>query len=306
MVEKNLKKSTFLLLKSRREALGLWIYYSIVASLLVGRGFPPIQPTLLSLISIIFVVFSVYIYNDVIDMDADKNNKLKSNRPLATGEVTKSDAMKIIYISGIVGLSLSYLNSLYSFGFTALFLIIFGIYSYPKIHLKKIMVVKELVIVSGFYILNLSVSYALIGSYSSIAFIGTIFFSIFAFFVMPATMDSTDIDADRIQGVHTLASIMSWKRRLQLVITGMLLIMTLTPLTYKNFGFNVILPIGMVLSGLVLLRFMVPLMLSVSPMMNDVDTMAFNLKIKRIIISFNFILALFLIIGTMSINIPLF
>lgn len=305
MVKTNLGKSILLLIKSRREALGLWVWSSIVASLLVGRGFPPIQPTLLSLISIFCVVFSVYIYNDVIDMDADKNNETKSNRPLATGEVTKTDAMKLVYVSAIIGLSLSYLISSYSFIFTTLFLILFGLYSYPKIHLKKIMVVKELVIVSGLLVLNLSISYALIGSYSSMAFIGSLFFAMYGFFAMPAAMDSTDIDADRIQGVQTLASVMTWRRRLQFTITGMLLIMTLTPLTYINFGFNMLLPIMMVMSGLVFLRFMVPLMLGVSPLMNDVDTITM-LKIKRIIISFNFILCLVLIIGTMNINLKLF
>lgn len=98
---------------------------------------------------------------------------------------------------------------------------------------------------------------------------------------------------------------MTWKRRLQLTITGMLLIMTLTPFTYLNFGYNILLPIMMVMSGLIFLRFMVPIMLSVSPLMNDVDTITM-LKIKRIIISFNFILCLVLVIGTMSINLNLF
>ncbi len=305
MVETNLGKSMFLLIKSRREALGLWVWSSIVACLLVGRGFPPLAPSLLSLISIVFVVLSAYIYNDVTDMEADKNNEVKSGRPLATGEVTKKDAMKLVYISAVAGLSLSYFIGLYSFMFTSLYLVLFVLYSYPKIHLKKIIVVKELTIVSGLLILNLSVSYAIIGSFSSMAFIGSLFFAIYGFFALPAAMDSTDIVADRIQGVNTLASIMTWKRRLQLTITGMLLIMTLTPFTYLNFGYNILLPIMMVMSGLIFLRFMIPIMLSVSPLMNDVDTITM-LKIKRIIISFNFILCLVLVIGTMSINLNLF
>ncbi len=243
MPEQSFIKSSWLLIKSRTQALGLWIWCALVASLIVGRGFPPITTTLMSMTAFFFLATAVYVYNDIVDMDADKNNTFKSDRPLASGLVSRSNAMKLVYISSIIGLSISYLNNLPSFLLSLLYYVLFLIYSYPKIHLKKRFLVKEFVISSGIMVIGLSVCYAILGTFSPMVFIGFMMFSIFAFFSMPTGFDSTDIDADRIQGVKSLASVTTLKRRLQLAITGMFIIMTITPFTYINFGYNMLLPI---------------------------------------------------------------
>lgn len=242
-------KSASLLIRSRKEALGLWIWCALVASLLVGRGFPPLQPTLMSIAAFFFIAIAVYTYNDVIDMDADRSNSFKSNRPLPSGLVSRVDAMRLVYISSILGLSISYLNNLSSFLLSLLFFTLFVVYSYPKIHLKKRFLLKELVIPSGILIIGLSVCYAILDTFSPMVFIGFMMFSIFSFFVLPTGFDSTDVEADRLQGVKSIASVLTWRRRLQLAITGMLVIMTITPFTYINFGYNMLLPISIVMGG---------------------------------------------------------
>jgi 4-hydroxybenzoate polyprenyltransferase len=289
------------LIKSRKEALGLWIWATLVSSLLIGRGFPAIQPTILSLITVFFLVVSVYIYNDVTDIDADKNNEFKKDRPLPSGKVSKRNAMILVYISAVLGLALSLTLNMISFTFALTYLILFGIYSYPRIHLKKRFLLKELVITSGLFIFNLLVSYGSIGTFSTMALIGTLFFAIFGFTALPAGMDATDVVADRLQGVKSLASVLSWRRRIQLLIIGIFVIMTLTPFTYINFGFNMILPIFVVLSCLVFLRYMFPLMNRVEPIMANMDN-EMILKTKRTIIIFNFVLNAFLIIGSINLS----
>ncbi len=289
------------LIKSRKEALGLWIWATLVSSLLIGRGFPSIQPTILSLLTVFFLVVSVYIYNDVTDNEADKNNEFKKGRPLPSGTVSKENAMLLVYISAVLGLALSLTLNIFSFAFALTYLILFGIYSYPKIHLKKRFLLKELVITSGLFILNLLVSYGSIGTFSTMALIGTLFFAIFGFTALPAGMDSTDVVADKLQGVKSLASVLSLKRRLQLLIIGILVIITLTPFTYINFGFNMLLPIFVIISCLVFLRFMFPLMNKVDPIMANMDNDVI-LKTKRSIIIFNFILNAFLIIGSINLT----
>ena len=302
MGEQSFFKSAGLLIKSRKEALGLWIWCSLVASLIVSRGFPPLQPALLSMAAFFFIAIAVYVYNDVVDMEADKKNAFKNDRPLVSGQVSKSDAMKLIYISAILGLSISFLNNLPSFLLSLLYFAMFALYSYPKIHLKKRFLVKESVISGGILVIGLSVCYAILGTFSPMVFIGFMMFSIFAFFAMPTGFDSTDVDADKLQGVKSIASKLTLKRRLQLAITGMFIIMTITPFTYINFGYNMLLPILVVLGGLVFLRNLVPIMMSINPAVNTVD-MAIIMKSRKTIVMFIFVISICLVIGSLNLGI---
>jgi 4-hydroxybenzoate polyprenyltransferase len=301
MNEYSFLKSSWVLIKSRKEALGLWIWCALVASLIVGRGFPPISTTLMSIISFFFLATAVYVYNDVVDMDADINNSFKSNRPLVSGKVSKTNAMRLIYISSILGLGISFLNNLPSFLLSLAYFVLFWLYSYPKIHLKKRFLVKEIVISSGILIIGLSVCYAILGTFSSMVFIGFTMFSIFAFFSMPTGFDSTDVDADRLQGVKSIASIITLKRRLQLAITGMLIIMTITPFTYLNFGYNMFLPISIMLGGLIFLRNLFPIMMSLSPAVNTLE-MSAVMKSRKTIVTFIFVLSICLVLGSINLG----
>ena len=132
-------------------------------------------------------------------------------------------------------------------------------------------------------------------------FIGFMMFSIFAFFSMPTGFDSTDVDADRIQGVKSLASVTTLKRRLQLAITGMFIIMTITPFTYINFGYNMLLPITVMLGGLIFLRNLVPIMLSLSPAVSTIE-MGVIMKSRKTIVTFIFVLSICLVIGSINLS----
>lgn len=255
----------------------------------------------MSIAAFFFIATSVYVYNDVTDMEADKRNSVKSDRPLSSGKVSKDDAMKLIYISAILGLSISYLNGIQSFLLSLLFFTLFGLYSYPKIHLKKRFLVKESVISGGILIIGLSVCYAILGTFSPMVFIGFLMFSIFAFFAMPTGFDSTDVDADKLQGVKSIASIMTLRRRLQFAITGMLVIMTITPFTYINFGYNMLLPISIIMGGLIFLRYMFPIMMSVNPLVNAMD-MSTIMKTRKIIVTFIFVISICLILGSINLT----
>jgi 4-hydroxybenzoate polyprenyltransferase len=294
-------KSTKILLGSRKELIGVWIWGAIVASLIVGRGFPPLKPSLISIAAFFFIAISVYIYNDIIDMDADRHNSFKNNRPLSSGQVSKTDAMKLVSISAIIGLSISFLNNLPSFLLSLLFFTLFIMYSYPKIHLKKRFLFKESVISSGILIEGVSICYAILGTFSPMVFIGLMIFSIFAFFVMPSGFDSTDVEADKLQGVKSIASILTWKRRLQLAITGMFIIMTITPFTYINFGYNMLLPISIVMGGLIFLRYMIPIMMSISPAVNRIDV-SIMMKTRKIVFIFIFVLTMCLVLGSLNLG----
>lgn len=274
-----------------------------MACLVVGRGFPPLQQSFMSIAAIFFLAIAVYVYNDVVDLDADMHNTFKSNRPLVSGEASRSDAMKLIYLSSIIGLTISFLNNFMSFLFSSLYFILFSLYSYPKIHLKKRFLVKETVISSGLVIVGLSVNYAILGSFSPMVFFGFLLFAVFAFCAMPTGFDSTDVVADKLQGVKSIASVLPWRGRMQLALSGMLGIMVLTPFTYVNFGFNYMLPVSIIFTGLMFLWLMYPLMMSAEPNADIVDASVI-LKTRKIVISFIFVICGCVILG--SLNLGLF
>ena len=301
MQEPNFIQSSILLIKSRKEALGLWLWCSIVAALLVGRGFPPIQPTILSIISTFFTALAVYVYNDIVDIAADKENEYKNDRPLASGTVSEITAKNVIYASSIIGLSTSLLNNIWSFFFNALYFALFTLYSYPKVHLKKRYLVKESVISTGMILIAMSVNYAILGSFSLMVFSGFLLFSIFAFCSMPTGFDSTDVSADKLQGVNSIASITSYKQRIQLAMGGMILIMTVTPLTYRFFGYNILLPISITIMGISFLTLLYPVMKSLNQSILDVDK-EMLLKTRKVILVFIILICVCVILGSLNIT----
>lgn len=282
------------LLSSRFLPIVTWLWCTLVSCLIVGRGFPPIIPTLMSMTAMFFIASSVYIYNDINDIEIDKIHPYKKDRPIPIGEVPIEDAIKLVYIFGIIGLVISLLININCFIFTFIFFFVFMIYSYPKVYLKKMMFVKESVPTLGMILTSLVGSYAISNTFSPKAFFASAIIAIYGFTGQPAMLDTVDMEQDRLFGVKSLATVLSWKRKIQLLITGILIIMTLTPLTYVYFGFNVILPIFVVLGGLIVLRYMFLIM-------NTIEQATLSQAFKVIYI-FTLLIQIFSIIGSLNLH----
>lgn len=287
-------KSTGILIKSRLEPIFVWSWPTAVACMIAGKGFPPLLPSLKAIVSMIFITISVYIYNDIIDCEIDKLNSVKKNRPLPTGKVPIEVARKLVYISGIIGLFIMLSINIHSFIFGLIFYILYIIYSNPKIHLKKKFLFKESIITSGLFLTSLVAMYAVANSFSPKAFFASILFGIIGFTGQPAFNDTSDIEADKIQGVKSLAIVLSWRRKMQLSILGVLVIMTLTPLTYVRFGYNMILPIYAVAGSLIILRYLFPIV-------NKFDLIV-TLKTSKFIKIYYIFLQIFAIIGAVNLK----
>jgi len=292
----SLLRSAGMILKSRVDVFFTWIWCAIVSCLVISRGFPSIYSSVAVIISLLFILLSVYTYNDLVDRDVDKINPVKKNRPIPSGKMSLDDARKVIIFFGILGFAMMYFLNIYSFIISLCYYFLFFIYSYPGIHLKKIFLIKEIVITSGLTFIGLICSYAVSGHYSSMVLFATLLFSIFGYVAQPAAQDTLDIESDRMQGVKTLGMVLSWKRKMQLLITGVLVIMTITPLTYVNFGFNMLLPIFVVAGSLVLLRFMLPIT-------SKADEITF-IKARKPIVIYMLSLYIAVIIGSLQFNIP--
>ncbi len=99
-----------------------------------------------------FIIFClitgcVYIINDLIDLEKDKLHPTKSRRPLASGSLNKTTAVRILVLLCFTGLSLAfYMNSL--FGIIVLTYLLLNIgYS---IYLKNVVILDVVTISAGF------------------------------------------------------------------------------------------------------------------------------------------------------------
>ena len=87
----------------------LFVFVPIFISGNIFDTFLLVQSLLIFLV-FCFVSSSIYVFNDIIDINRDKAHPIKKNRPLASGKLSISYAILIIII--LMTLSLSILNVL--------------------------------------------------------------------------------------------------------------------------------------------------------------------------------------------------
>ncbi|MEK7291030.1 MAG: UbiA family prenyltransferase, partial [Planctomycetota bacterium] len=99
-----------------------------------------------------FIIFCMitgcaYVINDLVDLEKDKLHPAKSQRPIASGRLNKTTAIKITTIICLVSLSFAfYINSFFGIIVLTYFLLNIG-YS---IYLKNIVIIDVVTIASGF------------------------------------------------------------------------------------------------------------------------------------------------------------
>jgi len=252
-----------LVMRARMDKIFFFAWFAAVGLLIASHGFP--SPTLA--VKVILSVFAtatcIYIYNDVADLEFDKLNLTKNikkfDRPLASRKVPKKRAMRIALLNGIIGISLGLLINLKTFLLILAFLALGLAYSVPFIRLKRRLVFKEATLAAGLLLSCLAGGMSTGSMSMAVLFSGILLFAL-AFTLAPAFADHLDIEEDKIGGGRTLAMVLKWKARVEIVIFSLLVLMTLTPLTYARLGFNVILPIFVVALCLLSLRFVFPLL----------------------------------------------
>jgi len=246
-----------MLVKSRIEPIFAWPWGTLIACLIAGQGFPPIMNTFLAVFSMVFITASVYIYNDYIDREMDQHNFKKKDRPLVTGDVPVGFATRFVAVTAALGLGLAYLVNLNAFIWALVYFVLFFVYSYPSIRLKKMYVVKELVIASVVPLSSVIGSYAVLDSFSVPIFYAGVTMGLFLFLMLPALNESFDVDEDKIYGVKTLAQTLSWRFRTQMIVLGIVLMVVMTSAATIWFNFNTALPLVAFAASILLLRVLV-------------------------------------------------
>jgi len=244
---------------ARKAEILMWSWSTAVGCMISGHGFPPIFPSIFTVFSIFAFATSVYTYNDITDIKLDSLNPIKKKRPIASGKITMNEAKTIVFIFGVLGFILALLVPLKASILIMIWAVLFYLYSNPKIRLKRRFLLKEGTIGLGFF-LSTIIGAVSVGSITPTIIFAGIFFGAFVFLGFPAFRDTLDIKEDKLYGVKSLAVLLDWKKKVEMVILFVLAVMTLTPLTYIHLNLNVIFPIVTVALCFLVLRHLLPLL----------------------------------------------
>jgi len=119
---------------------------------------------------------TVYIFNDIADIEADRNHPAKRNRPIASGRISKSTAMTIGIILGIIALAGLFLLSKGVFGIAAAYLLLNIFYSY---FLKHVVIIDVMAIATGFVLRALAGAVVIHVQFSGWLLISTFLLALF-------------------------------------------------------------------------------------------------------------------------------
>jgi 4-hydroxybenzoate polyprenyltransferase len=133
--------------------------------------------TLVGFILFCLISSAVYIINDVLDIDADRNHPTKRLRPIASGQLPVSVARVVVGVILIVVLPLSYLLSPY---FALIVLVYFLLNLAYSVYLKHIPIL-DVFALASFYVLRVAAGVVLIqvARFSPWLYVFTTFLSLF-------------------------------------------------------------------------------------------------------------------------------
>lgn len=247
--------SVFSLLESRKSIAFIYTWTAAVGALIAGSGLPPMNPTLLALGASLFITMSVYLYNDVIDSDMDKASptQIKQDRPLANGSVTSRQAMSIVVAFAVIGLGLSFVAGRTMFTIASIYFVLFALYSFPLVRFKKRFIIKSLVTSTGPSFTMLLGGIAASGTIGTAISFAALVQATFMFFVLPGLADSFDLEEDKAFGVKTMAMVLSWTQKVQMMVVAVLVVMGAAVYGYMSLGFNMVLPGAVALLSIVML-----------------------------------------------------
>ena len=137
---------------------------------------------LFAFISFSLLSSSIYIINDINDQEKDRKHPIKKHRPIASGKITKTEAIIILIILLTFSLGLNILINKNIFNYEILFLLAYlFINIFYSFGLKNIPILEILLLITGFiirifygaYVVNIEVSsWLFLTSLSASLFLG--------------------------------------------------------------------------------------------------------------------------------------
>ena len=257
-MEKNgLFASSIALIKSRKEVVFGVTWTTALATIIAGKGIPPMTKSFLSIMALMMMSLSVYVYNDLVDreMDAYSDQEKKKGRPIANGKVSTNIAMKFIIATGLLGLGLCYMINTTVFVIGVLYSIILYLYSYPLIRFKTVYILKNVVTSLVLPIAFLIGGAAIQNTISTTMLFLFLTFYVFMFSILPAGADCLDLAEDKAFNVKTIGGTLSWRQNVYLFNFGILIIIAGAVLSYTFFNLSYYTPILMTVFGLPVMKY---------------------------------------------------
>jgi len=243
-------------MRSRPVVIFVYLWPSFITFLIASSGAPVNFVDAVKLIvAVAFVAFSVYFYNDLMDIEDDlKNRELgnpnPANRPFGKGTVSEAMFKRFIVFTGVIGLLAASSINLEVLALQAAYLILGYLYSTEPIRLKRRFLMKQPTLTLAGLLVNLS------GAMAAGGVTPPVYYMLFLHFLMSMGLnpiaDIRDIRGDRVMGVKSIPVVWGPQLTLRLYFATVFVIVGATFLGYSRLGFTTALPIliTMVLASL--------------------------------------------------------
>jgi len=224
-------------------------YATLIAAFIAVRGIPPFLPTIMAVIAGTLIALSIYISNDVMDIEIDKANVIM--RPIVQEKVSKREALTVSSTLAIAGTIIGLFINLTSFLLCIAAVMLGFMYSFSPIYLKRRFMLKQVAVATGGLISSLTGGAAVGMISSSVLFAGFIFF-IYAMAVVPIfiyamavvpIVDLGDMVGDKKEGRRTLPIVWGPDYTIRSAIAVMFAIIISGIIGYYQIRFNSALPI---------------------------------------------------------------
>jgi 4-hydroxybenzoate polyprenyltransferase len=287
-----------MLIISRVEMLFVFTWSAAVGSLIASRGFPSIRPTLLGMISALFITIAVYIYNDIIDRDMDAESsyiRKKEERVIAQGIVPVNHAYLFVIFTSVIGLATAWAINRMTFIIGISYWFFLMLYSFPLVRFKTKYILKTIGTAFGgpFFPLILGGS-AIDNTVSPLVLFAAIVSGTYAFLVIPVVADYADIEEDRRHVIKTIPMVYSWNQIMKMLLAGPSLILVSGIVAYLAFGINVLAAVLIVVSSLLLLN-------KARKLPGEYDEDAVR-SVRKSVYAFFMLFDFLIFIGTLNIN----
>jgi 4-hydroxybenzoate polyprenyltransferase len=133
-------------LRPKQWSKNLFIFAALVFDLKLFQAAPFLR-TVAGFVLFCLLSSTIYLINDLVDIEKDRQHPVKRNRPLAAGELSPSVAVLVAIGIGVVCVPLSFMLELYFGGIAVSYVILMIVYSF---FLKNTVIVDVMTIAAGF------------------------------------------------------------------------------------------------------------------------------------------------------------
>jgi len=198
------------------------------------------------IVAVTFVAFSVYFYNDLMDIEDDlKNRELgnpnPANRPFGKGTVSETMFKRFIVLTGVIGLLAAYSINLEVFALQTAYVILGYFYSTEPVRLKRRFLMKQPSITAAGLFVNLSGAMAAGGVTPPVIYM--LILHILMSMGLNPISDLRDIRGDRVMGIKSIPVVWGPQLATRLYFATVFVIGGATFLGYSRLGFTTALPI---------------------------------------------------------------